>query len=152
MPRIPIIMPQLGESIAEATIVRIPFALGDTVDSDQDIIEEAIASKELQLDRFRQRQRDAPGKLGDSPSTSHDKRRATYCRKLDIASAPASKKYAIVAVVRVNRVPTVCATEQFRTWTLTRPQSTTVTIETAIWSLLSMPNVTPPTPVNTVHS
>jgi pyruvate/2-oxoglutarate dehydrogenase complex dihydrolipoamide acyltransferase (E2) component len=39
MPRIPIIMPQLGESIAEATIVRLPFALGDTVDSDQDIIE-----------------------------------------------------------------------------------------------------------------
>jgi hypothetical protein len=77
-----------------------------------------------------------PGKLSDSPSTSHDKRHATYCRKLDIASAPASKKYAIIAVVSVNRVPTVCATEQFRAWTLTRPQSTTVTIETAIWSLL----------------
>ena len=39
MPRIPIIMPQLGESIAEATIVRIPFAVGETVDSDQDVIE-----------------------------------------------------------------------------------------------------------------
>jgi hypothetical protein len=49
---------------------------------------------------------------------------------------PDSRKYAVVAVVSVNRVSTVCATEQFRTWTLTRPQSTTVTIETAIWSLL----------------
>ncbi len=39
MPRIPIIMPQLGESIAEATIVTIPFALGDTVQCDQDIVE-----------------------------------------------------------------------------------------------------------------
>ena len=84
----------------------------------------------------RQRQRDARGKLGDSPSTSHDKRHATYCRKLDVASVPDSRKYAVVAVVSVNRVTTVCVTEQFRTWTLTRPQSTTVTIETAIWSLL----------------
>ena len=84
----------------------------------------------------RQRQRDAPSKLGDSPSTSHDKRHATYCRKLDIASAPASKKYAIIAVITINKVTTVCATDQFRTWTLSRPQSTTVTIETAVWSLL----------------
>ena len=84
----------------------------------------------------RQRQRDAPGKLGDSPSTSHDKRHATYCRKLDVASVPDSRKYAVVAVVSVNRVTTVCATEQFRTWTLSRPQSTTVTIETAVLSLL----------------
>ena len=86
--------------------------------------------------RLAHRQRDAPGKLGDSSSTSHDKRHATYCRKLDIASAPASKKYAIIAVVTINKVTTVCATDQFRTWTLSRPQSTTVTIETAIWSLL----------------
>jgi pyruvate/2-oxoglutarate dehydrogenase complex dihydrolipoamide acyltransferase (E2) component len=39
MPRIPIIMPQLGESIAEATIVHLPFALGDEVEADQDVIE-----------------------------------------------------------------------------------------------------------------
>jgi pyruvate/2-oxoglutarate dehydrogenase complex dihydrolipoamide acyltransferase (E2) component len=39
MPRIPIIMPQLGESIAEATIVALPFSVGDLVESDQDIIE-----------------------------------------------------------------------------------------------------------------
>ena len=84
----------------------------------------------------RQRQRDAPGKLGDSPSTSHDKHHATYCRELDIASTPASKKYAIVAVVTINKITTVCASDQFRTWTLSRPQSTTVTIETAVWSLL----------------
>lgn len=37
--RIPIIMPQLGESIAEATIVRIPFAVGDEVQGDAEIIE-----------------------------------------------------------------------------------------------------------------
>jgi pyruvate/2-oxoglutarate dehydrogenase complex dihydrolipoamide acyltransferase (E2) component len=39
MPRIPIIMPQLGESIAEATIVHLPFKVGDEIESDQDIIE-----------------------------------------------------------------------------------------------------------------
>jgi pyruvate/2-oxoglutarate dehydrogenase complex dihydrolipoamide acyltransferase (E2) component len=39
MPRIPLIMPQLGESIAEATIVSLPFKVGDTVESDQEVIE-----------------------------------------------------------------------------------------------------------------
>jgi len=39
MPRIPITMPQLGESIAEATIVRLPFAVGAEVEADQEIIE-----------------------------------------------------------------------------------------------------------------
>jgi pyruvate/2-oxoglutarate dehydrogenase complex dihydrolipoamide acyltransferase (E2) component len=39
MPRIPLIMPQLGESIAEATIVNIPFKVGDSVESDQDVLE-----------------------------------------------------------------------------------------------------------------
>jgi pyruvate/2-oxoglutarate dehydrogenase complex dihydrolipoamide acyltransferase (E2) component len=39
MPRIPIIMPQLGESIAEATIVSIPFKVGDLVESDQDVLD-----------------------------------------------------------------------------------------------------------------
>jgi pyruvate/2-oxoglutarate dehydrogenase complex dihydrolipoamide acyltransferase (E2) component len=39
MPRIPIIMPQLGESIAEATIVNIAVKPGDPVDADQDILE-----------------------------------------------------------------------------------------------------------------
>jgi pyruvate/2-oxoglutarate dehydrogenase complex dihydrolipoamide acyltransferase (E2) component len=37
--RIPILMPQLGESIAEATILRIEVAPGDFVHSDQEIIE-----------------------------------------------------------------------------------------------------------------
>ncbi len=32
-------MPQLGESIAEATIVAMPFTIGDSVESDQDILE-----------------------------------------------------------------------------------------------------------------
>lgn len=39
MPSIPIIMPQLGESIAEATVVQLLVKVGDTIQSDQDIIE-----------------------------------------------------------------------------------------------------------------
>jgi pyruvate/2-oxoglutarate dehydrogenase complex dihydrolipoamide acyltransferase (E2) component len=39
MPSIPIIMPQLGESIAEATVVSFLVQPGDLVEADQDIIE-----------------------------------------------------------------------------------------------------------------
>jgi pyruvate/2-oxoglutarate dehydrogenase complex dihydrolipoamide acyltransferase (E2) component len=39
MPQVPIIMPQLGESIAEATIVSYLVNSGDSVEADQDIIE-----------------------------------------------------------------------------------------------------------------
>jgi pyruvate/2-oxoglutarate dehydrogenase complex dihydrolipoamide acyltransferase (E2) component len=39
MPKVPIIMPQLGESIAEATIVRFCVEVGDTIEADQEIIE-----------------------------------------------------------------------------------------------------------------
>ena len=39
MPQVPIIMPQLGESIAEATIVSYLVKPGDTVEADQDILE-----------------------------------------------------------------------------------------------------------------
>src|SRR5436305_13755207 len=39
MPQVPIIMPQLGESIAEATIVDIKVKAGDKVADDQEIIE-----------------------------------------------------------------------------------------------------------------
>jgi pyruvate/2-oxoglutarate dehydrogenase complex dihydrolipoamide acyltransferase (E2) component len=39
MPRIPIIMPQLGESIAEATIVNIAVKPGESVEADQDVLE-----------------------------------------------------------------------------------------------------------------
>jgi pyruvate/2-oxoglutarate dehydrogenase complex dihydrolipoamide acyltransferase (E2) component len=39
MPKVPIIMPQLGESIAEATIVRFTSQIGEPVTSDQEIIE-----------------------------------------------------------------------------------------------------------------
>src|ERR1700733_2166793 len=39
MPQIPIIMPQLGESIAEATVVRLLVKPGDEVMSDQDVME-----------------------------------------------------------------------------------------------------------------
>ena len=37
--RIPILMPQLGESIAEATILRLEVAPGDLVRADQEIME-----------------------------------------------------------------------------------------------------------------
>ncbi len=39
MPKIPIVMPQLGESIAEATIINIGVQVGDTVTGDQEIFE-----------------------------------------------------------------------------------------------------------------
>ncbi|MDB6148787.1 MAG: pdhC 2 [Chthoniobacter sp.] len=39
MPRIPIIMPQLGESIAEATVLSIAFQAGEMVETDQDVLE-----------------------------------------------------------------------------------------------------------------
>ena len=39
MPQLPIIMPQLGESIAEAAIVNFLVKPGDTVSADQDLIE-----------------------------------------------------------------------------------------------------------------
>lgn len=39
MPSVPILMPQLGESIAEATVIRLGVSVGDTVRTDQEIIE-----------------------------------------------------------------------------------------------------------------
>ena len=39
MPTVPILMPQLGESIAEATVIRLDVAVGDHVKTDQEIIE-----------------------------------------------------------------------------------------------------------------
>ena len=39
MPKVPIIMPQLGESIAEATIVRFCVQPGERVEADQEVIE-----------------------------------------------------------------------------------------------------------------
>lgn len=39
MPQIPITMPQLGESIAEATIVRLNSNVGDRVETDEEIME-----------------------------------------------------------------------------------------------------------------
>jgi pyruvate/2-oxoglutarate dehydrogenase complex dihydrolipoamide acyltransferase (E2) component len=39
MPQVPIIMPQLGESIAEATVLQFRAQPGQTVESDQDLVE-----------------------------------------------------------------------------------------------------------------
>src|SRR5262245_47357799 len=39
MPQIPIIMPQLGESIAEATVVQLLVQPGDVIEADQDVLE-----------------------------------------------------------------------------------------------------------------
>jgi pyruvate/2-oxoglutarate dehydrogenase complex dihydrolipoamide acyltransferase (E2) component len=39
MPKIPIIMPQLGESIAEATVVRLTANVGDEIEDEQEVIE-----------------------------------------------------------------------------------------------------------------
>ena len=39
MALVPILMPQLGESIAEATIIKVLFKEGDTVEADSNVIE-----------------------------------------------------------------------------------------------------------------
>jgi pyruvate/2-oxoglutarate dehydrogenase complex dihydrolipoamide acyltransferase (E2) component len=39
MPSVPIIMPQLGESIAEATVINLLVKMGDEVSADQDLME-----------------------------------------------------------------------------------------------------------------
>ena len=39
MPSIPLIMPQLGESIAEATVIRVLIAAGSPVTADEDVLE-----------------------------------------------------------------------------------------------------------------
>src|SRR5450432_3201372 len=39
MPQVPIIMPQLGESIAEATVVTLKVKPGEKVAADQEVIE-----------------------------------------------------------------------------------------------------------------
>lgn len=39
MPTVPILMPQLGESIAEATVIRLGITAGDRVKADQEVIE-----------------------------------------------------------------------------------------------------------------
>ena len=39
MPKVPILMPQLGDSIAEATVLRLLAAQGATVEADQEIFE-----------------------------------------------------------------------------------------------------------------
>ena len=49
MPSIPIIMPQLGESIAEATVVNVLVPVGDHVQTDQDIIEVETSKATLNI-------------------------------------------------------------------------------------------------------
>ena len=39
MAQVPIIMPQLGESIAEATVIHLLVKVGEEVNADQDVIE-----------------------------------------------------------------------------------------------------------------
>src|SRR4029079_2230947 len=39
MPQVPIVMPQLGESIAEATVIRLLCSRGDQVHADQEVLE-----------------------------------------------------------------------------------------------------------------
>ena len=39
MPQVPILMPQLGESIAEATVINLLVQVGDPVETDQDVLE-----------------------------------------------------------------------------------------------------------------
>ncbi len=39
MPKVPIVMPQLGESIAEATVVRLTVNVGEEIETEQEVIE-----------------------------------------------------------------------------------------------------------------
>src|ERR1051325_8118054 len=39
MPQVPIVMPQLGESIAEATVIKLLVSPGETVREDQEVME-----------------------------------------------------------------------------------------------------------------
>src|SRR5664279_4067313 len=49
MPSIPIIMPQLGESIAEATVVNLLVPVGELVKTDEDIIEVETSKATMNL-------------------------------------------------------------------------------------------------------
>ncbi len=49
MPSIPIIMPQLGESIAEATVIRLLVSVGDQVQTGQDVIEVETSKATMNL-------------------------------------------------------------------------------------------------------
>ena len=49
MPRVPILMPQLGESIAEATIVRLDITPGDKVSADDEIMEVETQKASLEI-------------------------------------------------------------------------------------------------------
>jgi hypothetical protein len=73
--------------------------------------------------------------LGESPPHPHDKRHAAYCRAIDVSRVEDSKLYALLTIVDVDGNTTAFVSEQFRIWTLSRPQTTSITIETAVWSL-----------------
>ena len=73
--------------------------------------------------------------FGDSPPHSHDKRNAAYCRSVEVTRVEGSKLYAILVVVDIDETATAFVSEQFRIWALSRPQTTSITIETAVWSL-----------------
>ena len=73
--------------------------------------------------------------FGDSPPHPHDKRHAAYCRAIDVSRVEDSKLYALLTIVDIDGHTTAFVSEQFRIWTLSRPQTTSITIETAVWSL-----------------
>ena len=88
-------------------------------------------------DRSPRRNRGSPHQhtFGDSPPHSHDKRNAAYCRSVEVTRVEGSKLYAILVVVDIDETATAFVSEQFRIWALSRPQTTSITIETAVWSL-----------------
>ena len=73
--------------------------------------------------------------FGDSPPHAHDKRNAGYCRSVEVERIESHKLYAVLVVVDINETATAFVSEQFRIWTLSRQQTTPITIETAVWSL-----------------
>jgi len=76
-----------------------------------------------------------PHSFGDRPPHAHDKRNAGYCRSVEVNRVESHKLYAVLAVVDINETATAFVSEQFRIWTLSRQQTTSISIETAVWSL-----------------
>ena len=81
--RVPIIMPQLGESIAEATVVNIAVKPGDQVTADQEIIEVETNKALLQV---------TTPCAGESPNCSRSRRKPMRSARRSATSRPCPKK------------------------------------------------------------
>lgn len=129
MPRIPIIMPQLGESIAEATIINFLVKVGDKVSADQDVIEVetnkatmnvavpcpgAVASFSAKLNEsypvgatlgYIEASKEDAARLGLDGSSQTDILEKSETANGDSDNKPAERKYRVEPTVRGLPVP-----------------------------------------------